>query len=54
MKISREVKIYCMLVITGGFFLVEIVVGYYVSSLALVRCGSMLDSTVISSHTVLE
>jgi zinc transporter 1 len=38
MEISREAKIYFMLAITGGFFLVEIVVGYYVGSLALVNC----------------
>ncbi|GAA5808902.1 hypothetical protein MFLAVUS_002301 [Mucor flavus] len=36
MKLSRVTKIYCMLVITGGFFFVEIVVGYYVNSLALI------------------
>ncbi|KAI9256304.1 cation efflux protein [Helicostylum pulchrum] len=36
MKFSRVNKIYCMLAITGGFFFVEIVVGYYVNSLALI------------------
>ncbi|KAL0138063.1 cation efflux protein [Mucor lusitanicus] len=48
MKISREVKIYCMLVITGGFFLVEIVVGYYVSSLALIADSFHMLNDLIS------
>ncbi|CAO3638975.1 unnamed protein product [Mucor fragilis] len=48
MKISREVKIYCMLVITGGFFFVEIVVGYYVSSLALIADSFHMLNDLIS------
>ncbi|GAN06921.1 conserved hypothetical protein [Mucor ambiguus] len=48
MKISREVKIYSMLVITGGFFLVEIVVGYYVSSLALIADSFHMLNDLIS------
>ncbi|KAI7897543.1 cation efflux protein [Cokeromyces recurvatus] len=48
MKISREAKIYFMLVITGGFFLVEIIIGYYVSSLALIADSFHMLNDLIS------
>lgn len=34
--LSRQTRIWLMLGINGGFFLAEIVVGYYAGSLALV------------------
>ncbi|KAI7861985.1 cation efflux family-domain-containing protein [Spinellus fusiger] len=36
MSLTRQTRIFMMLFITGGFFIAEIVIGYYVRSLALV------------------
>jgi zinc transporter 1 len=48
LRISREAKIYFMLVITSAFFLVEIVIGYYVSSLALIADSFHMLNDLIS------
>ncbi|KAI7888320.1 cation efflux family-domain-containing protein [Mucor mucedo] len=53
MKFSREAKIYCMLVITGSFFIVEIVVGYYVNSLALIADSFHMLNDLLSMGVAL-
>ncbi|KAI8970269.1 cation efflux family-domain-containing protein [Mycotypha africana] len=45
---SREARIYFMLVITTAFFFVEIVIGYYVSSLALIADSFHMLNDLIS------
>ncbi|KAI8877420.1 cation efflux protein [Backusella circina FSU 941] len=48
MMLSREKRIYCMLVITGAFFVVEIVIGYYVNSLALIADSFHMMNDLLS------
>jgi zinc transporter 1 len=45
---SREVRIGCMLLLTGSFFFVEIVVGYLTHSLALIADSFHMLSDVIA------
>lgn len=48
MRIDRQIRIWIMLGINGGFFLAEIIIGYYVNSLALVRTGTYLSLSLFN------